>query len=177
MIAAIAATGIEVRQKDTRDLDALLPTRSRDITMIVDDSVYGLRIPSAMVPSDDPAGSLDVSILQERILASVLGIHNARSDERLSYAPGVEGIAGLMERCKKGWRSRICMLEHNHSRSDGSCRCRSGNAAEINLVRSETQSRNLSSLLLKAKNNPSVALPVMKFFSFLVIVACFLVHC
>ena len=104
LIAAIAATGIEVRHKDSRDLDALLPTRSRDITMIVDDSVYGLRIPAAMVPSDDPAGSLDVSILQERILASVLGIHNARSDERLSYAPGVEGIAGLMERCKKDWR-------------------------------------------------------------------------
>ena len=104
LITAIAATGIEVQQKDTRDLDTLLPVRSRDITMIVDDSVYGLRIPAAMVPSDNPAGSLDVSILQERILASVLGIHNARSDERLSYAPGVEGIAGLMERCKKGWR-------------------------------------------------------------------------
>ena len=65
---------------------------------------FSLHIPQEMAPQDDPAGALDVSILQERLLAPVLGIQDARSDDRLSYTPGVVGVKGLIERCSSGWR-------------------------------------------------------------------------
>ncbi len=104
LINAIENAGINVRQLTSEQPNALLPERARNITMIVDDQAFNLEIPSTLVPSNDPVRSLDVSILQERILSEVLGIHDARSDSRLNYAPGVEGISGLVERCKQGWR-------------------------------------------------------------------------
>ena len=104
LLEAIARSGIAVDKKSVGDADGLLPTCAREITMIVDEQAYGLRIPNGMVPIDDPVGALDVSILQERILAPVLGIHDARTDTRLSYVPGVEGVSGLIKRCKDGWR-------------------------------------------------------------------------
>ncbi len=103
-ISAIEASGIRVESRDLKDIDHLLPKKAREVTMVVDEQAYSLHIPREMVPQDDPAGSLDVSVLQDRVLSPILGIRDARSDQRLNYTPGVEGIAGLIERCKKGWR-------------------------------------------------------------------------
>ena len=103
LIRAIESTGIRVESQPMDDMERLLPRKPREITMIVDDSAYRLNIPQELVPQDDPAGSLDVSILQEQVLAPVLGIADARSDGRLSYTPGVEGVSGLIDRCRKGW--------------------------------------------------------------------------
>ncbi len=103
-IGAIESAGIRVESRHLNDIDHLLPKKAREVTMVVDERAYSLHIPQAMVPQDDPAGSLDVSVLQERVLSPILGIRDARSDQRLNYTPGVEGIAGLIERCRKGWR-------------------------------------------------------------------------
>ncbi len=103
-ISAIESTGIRIESRDLKDLSHLLPKKAREVTMVVDQQAYSMHIPQEMVPEDDPAGSLDVSVLQERVLSPILGIRDARSDQRLSYAPGVEGITGLIERCKTGWR-------------------------------------------------------------------------
>ena len=104
LVWAIEQAGISVERQENDDLGALLPESNRQITMIVDDAVFSLKIPDELVPRDDPVGRLDVSILQNTILAPILGIHDARGDERLSYAPGVEGISGLIERCRQDWR-------------------------------------------------------------------------
>jgi uncharacterized protein (DUF1015 family) len=45
----------------------------------------------------DVVGSLDVSVLQERLLAPVLGIHDVRSDPRIDFVGGARG-AGELER-------------------------------------------------------------------------------
>lgn len=47
---------------------------------------------------DDPAGSLDASILQDRVLGPVLGVADPREDPRVSFAGGVEGPEGLERR-------------------------------------------------------------------------------
>lgn len=104
LINSIRDAGIAVHQISVEDGDGLLPDRARNITMIADEKAYRLQIPESMVPSNDPVGSLDVSILQDRILSPILGIHDARTDSRLSYTPGVEGVVGLMARCKEGWQ-------------------------------------------------------------------------
>ena len=104
LLNGIRSAGIDVRELNAGRDNRLLPSQARYITMIVDDKVYQLQIPESLVPSDDPVRSLDVSILQEHVLSGVLHIHDARSDSRLSYVPGSDGISGLMERCSQGWR-------------------------------------------------------------------------
>ncbi len=104
LVDAIRNTGIRIEEMNGEKSDGLLPDRARHITMLIDEQFFQLQIPDSMVPADDPVGSLDVSILQEQVLAPVLGIHDARSDKRLSYTPGSEGVSGLINRCREGWR-------------------------------------------------------------------------
>ncbi len=111
LIDALQNAGIATEQISTQHAEKLLPERARLITMIVDDKAFRLEIPAAMIPTQDPVGSLDVAVLQEQVLSKILGIHDARSDARLSYLPGVEGIRGLMDRCNSGWRLGFACID------------------------------------------------------------------
>ncbi len=103
LVSAIEGVGIEVEQQPIES-DQLLPQVRRQITMIAGHRAFRLRIPDALVPERDPVGCLDVSILQNKILAPVLNIGDARGDDRLSYVPGVGGISVLRERCSSDWQ-------------------------------------------------------------------------
>ena len=103
LVTAIEAQGIQVNNKSDEVTNGILPNREREITMLVDGNVYGLYIPSDLVPKD-PVQALDVSLLQDKVLSPILGIQDARSDSRLSYLPGVDGAPALMQQCKNGWR-------------------------------------------------------------------------
>jgi uncharacterized protein (DUF1015 family) len=46
----------------------------------------------------DPVAALDVTVLQERILAPVFGIADARGDDRLEFVPGTRGLTELVAR-------------------------------------------------------------------------------
>ncbi len=46
--------------------------------------------------SADPIGSLDVSILQERVLAPVFGIEDPRTDKRIDFVGGIRGTGELV---------------------------------------------------------------------------------
>jgi uncharacterized protein (DUF1015 family) len=46
--------------------------------------------------------SLDVSILQENLLAPVLGIGDPRSDERIDFVGGIRGLGELERRVASG---------------------------------------------------------------------------
>jgi uncharacterized protein (DUF1015 family) len=50
----------------------------------------------------DPVGRLDVSVLQQRLLAPVLGIDDPRTDTRISFLGGVRGNAELAARVDSG---------------------------------------------------------------------------
>jgi uncharacterized protein (DUF1015 family) len=56
---------------------------------------YGLRPPAGSVDADDPIASLDVSVLQDRLLAPVLGIADPRTDARIDFIGGIRGTAEL----------------------------------------------------------------------------------
>lgn len=64
---------------------------------------YRLRVRSGLVDATEPVDSLDVSILQNRILAPIFGIIDARGDPRLDYVSGASGRAGLHRKCADGW--------------------------------------------------------------------------
>ena len=47
----------------------------------------------------DPVGRLDVSLLQELLLAPVLGIREPKTDERIDFVGGIRGTEELERRC------------------------------------------------------------------------------
>ena len=55
---------------------------------------HRLRAKSGLVP-DDVVGSLDVSVLQDRVLGPLLGIDNPRTNKRISFVGGIRGHQAL----------------------------------------------------------------------------------
>ncbi len=54
-------------------------------------------------PADDPVRSLDAAILQENLLAPVLGIADPRTDKRIDFVGGIRGLGELEKRVAQGW--------------------------------------------------------------------------
>ena len=50
----------------------------------------------------DPVGRLDVSVLQDRLLAPVLGIDDPRTSTRISFVGGIRGTGELIKRVDSG---------------------------------------------------------------------------
>jgi uncharacterized protein (DUF1015 family) len=53
-------------------------------------------------PSADPVSRLDVSVLQDRLLAPVLGIDDPRTSKRVDFVGGIRGTKELEERVASG---------------------------------------------------------------------------
>ena len=53
-------------------------------------------------PAADPIARLDVTVLQERILAPILGIDDPRTSKRIEFVGGIRGAAELERRVKEG---------------------------------------------------------------------------
>jgi len=84
--------------------DTFEPSEHGEFGMYLGKTWYCLDIKPGLIDYSDPVASLDVSILQDHILAPVLGIVDARSDPRLDYVSGVEGKAGLEKKSEQeGW--------------------------------------------------------------------------
>ncbi len=49
----------------------------------------------ASLPAGDPVATLDVSILQDRVLGPILGIEDPRQDGRIRFVGGIEGPRAL----------------------------------------------------------------------------------
>jgi len=60
---------------------------------------------------DDPVARLDVSLLQERINAPLLGIENPRTDPRIAFVGGIRGVAEL-ERLVDQGRAAVAFSLH-----------------------------------------------------------------
>ena len=58
-------------------------------------------IPAA-IDRADPIASLDVSLLQDRVLAPILGIGDPRTDKRIDFVGGIRGTAELERRVNSG---------------------------------------------------------------------------
>ncbi len=73
------------------------PLKRGEFALLLSDGWYRLTAAEG-IRSGDPVGSLDVSLLQERLLAPVLGIGDPRTDHRIRFVGGIGGPAAL-ERC------------------------------------------------------------------------------
>ena len=63
---------------------------------------HRLTLDPASIDEDDPIASLDVSLLQERVLGPILGIGDVRTDPRIDFVGGIRGVAALEERVDSG---------------------------------------------------------------------------
>lgn len=76
--------------------DAVRPEKKGEFGMYLTDRWYRLNF-KGPVPAD-VIEALDVSILQDNLLAPVLGIEDPRSDERIDFVGGVRGLKELERR-------------------------------------------------------------------------------
>ena len=77
------------------------PGAKGDVRMYLGGRWYALSALAAVDPKD-PIGSLDVSVLQQRLLAPVLGIGDPRTDKRIDFVGGIRGTDELARRVDAG---------------------------------------------------------------------------
>jgi uncharacterized protein (DUF1015 family) len=77
------------------------PARAGQFGMYLDGQWYRLDIRPDLVPKD-PVASLDVSLLQDHLLAPVLGIGDPRRDRRIDFVGGIRGLPELERRVGSG---------------------------------------------------------------------------
>jgi len=71
------------------------PTARGTLTMRLGGTWYGLTPKPEVVPTEDPVGRLDVAVLQDQVLAPLLGISDPRTNERIRFVGGIRGYAAL----------------------------------------------------------------------------------
>jgi uncharacterized protein (DUF1015 family) len=87
------------------------PERARSFGMYLDGSWYRLEAKQGSYPADDPVRSLDVAVLQDNLLAPVLGIGDPRSDERIDFVGGIRGLKELVKLVDSGkWAVAFAMF-------------------------------------------------------------------
>jgi uncharacterized protein (DUF1015 family) len=79
------------------------PTAPRTFGMLLGGKWHRLEARPGSFPVDDPVRGLDASILQDNLLAPVLGIADVRTDKRIDFVGGIRGMAELEKRCREGW--------------------------------------------------------------------------
>lgn len=77
------------------------PTKKHSFCMYAEKQWYALEAQKQLVPADI-IGSLDVSILQNKILNPILGIQDPRTDQRIDFVGGIRGLKELERRVNSG---------------------------------------------------------------------------
>ena len=83
-------SGFEITEKE----GPYRPQRKGEFGLYGDGKWYRLRADARVYPGT-PVGDLDVSVLQENILAPVFGITNPKSDPRIRFVGGIRGLKEL----------------------------------------------------------------------------------
>ncbi len=96
---------------DVSATDSGRPDRAKCFGMYLDGRWYRLTARAGTFPEDDPVRSLDVAILQDTLLAPVLGIGDPRSDERVDFVGGIRGLEEL-ERLVDSGRWAVAFALH-----------------------------------------------------------------
>jgi uncharacterized protein (DUF1015 family) len=74
------------------------PPRRGEVFVFVDGAWWSLTFPAASIDRSDPIASLDVALLQDRVLAPLLGIGDPRTDGRIEFVGGIRGCDELERR-------------------------------------------------------------------------------
>ncbi len=78
--------------------EAFQPVKKGTFGMFLDGTWYCLTANDTLQQITDPVESLDVSLLQDYLLAPVLGIGDPRTDKRIDFIGGIRGLGELERR-------------------------------------------------------------------------------
>jgi uncharacterized protein (DUF1015 family) len=91
---------------DVAATDTKSPDRSGTFRMLLDGKWYALT-PKFPLDGLSVTARLDVSILQDRVLAPILGIDDPRTNARIDFIGGIRGTGELERLCNEG-RAAVC---------------------------------------------------------------------
>ena len=103
-IEKIKEAGLEVEEKG----EIYTPEARHTFGMFLDGRWYKLSAPRDAVPND-VIESLDVSILQNKILSPILGIHDPGTDKRIDFIGGIRGLAELENRVNSDMKAAFAV--------------------------------------------------------------------
>ncbi len=83
-------------------MGAVRPERPGEFGMYLAGHWYRITLDPARIPYDDPVGRLDVSLLQDNLMAPVFGIQDPRRDDRIDFVGGIRGLEALAARVDAG---------------------------------------------------------------------------
>ena len=72
---------------------------------------HRVSFPAHSIDARDPVGSLDYSLLGDRVLAPILGIADIRTDQRIDFVGGIRGPGELVQRVDSG-RDAVAFSMH-----------------------------------------------------------------
>ena len=84
------------------------PSEKGTFGMYLSGSWYLLKADTSLLVTD-PVEGLDVSILQNHLLAPILGIGDPRTDKRIDFVGGIRGLAELEKRVSEDMQIAFSM--------------------------------------------------------------------
>ena len=85
------------------------PEQKHTFGMYLDGKWYKLTAKEEFYNSKDPVDRLDVSIMQNNLLNSILGIEDPRTDKKIDFVGGIRGLEELERRVKEGMKVAFSM--------------------------------------------------------------------
>jgi uncharacterized protein (DUF1015 family) len=109
---------VRERFDTTDDANPRGPGHSRHWHMYLGGRWYGLKLKDEVKDdADDPTRTLDVSLLQDNLLAPILGIADPRTDKRIDFIGGIRGTSELEQLVNDG-RAAVAFAMHATSMDD-----------------------------------------------------------
>ena len=81
---------------------AVKPARAGEFGLYLNGRWMRLTIRADLIPHQDPVARLDVSLLQDNLIAPILGIADPRRDKRIDFVGGIRGLVELEKRVDSG---------------------------------------------------------------------------
>lgn len=85
------------------------PSEKHTFGMYVDGKWYLLKAKDSIVDESDPVLRLDVSILQNNLLAPILNITDPKNDDRIDFIGGIRGLDELVRRANSDMKLAFAM--------------------------------------------------------------------
>ncbi|MDR0424418.1 MAG: DUF1015 family protein [Clostridiales Family XIII bacterium] len=86
------------------------PGKKHEFGLFMDGRWFCLRARPETIDEGNPVSRLDVSILQEHVLAPMLGIADPRTDTRIDFVGGIRGLGELERRVQGGMAAAFSMF-------------------------------------------------------------------
>ncbi len=89
---------VEVFEVEAVGAEAYKPEAKHTFGMLLDGTWYKLTAKQGTYDPNDPVDQLDVSILQNKVIAPIFGIDDPRTDKRIDFIGGIRGLGELERR-------------------------------------------------------------------------------